>query len=495
MELTALRLLLLPLLLAAPLAAAETVLGAYIFHRHGDRTTKSYKPVSLTALGAEQVFASGTYYRNRYVASDAQTRIQGIAPDVAVLSQLSVTSPVDDVLQHSAQVFLQGLYPPAGAASVQTLANGSRTEPPLGGYVYVPVNAVSTAASSGGSENSEWLQGGSGCANAVVSSNNYFASREYLDTLASTKDFYHGLLPVVNSTFSDSQATFKNAYTIFDYVHVSTIHNQTIPAADLLTNETLHQLQTRADQHEWGLAYNSSEPVRAIAGAVLAGQILQALNDTLRAPVASATAQRLTIQFGAYAAFMSFFGLANATAASPDFYGIVDYASNFVLELVTNATTPSSGALDPADASVRFLFVNGTVGDNNPPRVYPLFGRSDALIPWSDFAAEMGRFAIADTASWCRACGNSTGVCATALGNDGGDSGNSSAAGTSSTSHKGSGGMSRAVAGVVGAMVTLAVVLGLEALVLAVGGLRLVKKGNVAGKQASSPVGPSVTQA
>lgn len=195
-----------------PAASAETVLGAYIVHRHGDRTPKQWPPVSLTALGAEQVLSSGTYYRNRYVASNASSPIANLSHDLAVLSQMSVTSPVDTLLQTSAQVFLQGLYPPAGSAATQRLANGTDTSPPLGGYQYIPVNAVSNAATGPSSEDSMWLQGTSGCGNALISSNEYFNSTEYLDTLASTADFYKSLEPVINGTFSEAQANFKNAY-------------------------------------------------------------------------------------------------------------------------------------------------------------------------------------------------------------------------------------------------------------------------------------------
>jgi hypothetical protein len=205
------------LLLSLPLlfqvGSAETVLGVYIFHRHGDRTTKSYSPVTLTPLGADQVFASGSYYRSRYISSNATSQIHGISSDVVVLSQLAVTSPIDQTLQNSASVFLSGLYPPAGTASQQTLANGSTFEPPLGGYQYIPVNAVTNAASNGGSEDNEWLQAGSGCGNALVSSNSYFTSADFLATLNSTKAFYQNLLPVINGTFSNATATFKNAYT------------------------------------------------------------------------------------------------------------------------------------------------------------------------------------------------------------------------------------------------------------------------------------------
>lgn len=190
----------------------ETVLGAYIFHRHGDRTTKSWPPTSLTALGADQVYVSGQWYRNRYIASNSTHTILNIASDIAVLSQMSITAPVDNVLQASADVFTQAIYPPAGSAATQTLANGEEVQAPLNGYQYIPVNTVSSASSTSGAEDSPWLQGNSGCAKAVVSSNEYFSSSEYLDLLDQTRDFYQSLLPLYNSTFDSSEATFKNAY-------------------------------------------------------------------------------------------------------------------------------------------------------------------------------------------------------------------------------------------------------------------------------------------
>lgn len=193
-------------------ALAETVLGAYIFHRHGDRTSKSWPPTSLTALGADQVYVSGQWYRNRYIASNSTHTILNIASDIAVLSQMSITAPVDNVLQASAEVFTQAIYPPAGSAATQTLASGEEVQAPLNGYQYIPVNIVSSAASSSGAEDNPWLQGSSGCAKAVVSSNEYFSSSEYLEILDQTRDFYQDLLPVYNTTFESSEATFKNAY-------------------------------------------------------------------------------------------------------------------------------------------------------------------------------------------------------------------------------------------------------------------------------------------
>lgn len=204
-------------LLALDEAVAETVLGAYIFHRHGDRTSKSWPPTSLTALGADQVFTSATWFRNRYIASNSTDPILHISSDLAALAQLAITAPVDNVLQSSANVFTQGLYPPAGAEASQTLADGTSTQAPLNGYQYIPVNIVSSASSTSGAEDSGWLQGSSGCANAVSSSNDYLKSQEYLDLLNKTGPFYQGLLPVYNTTFNSSRATFMNAYTSMYY--------------------------------------------------------------------------------------------------------------------------------------------------------------------------------------------------------------------------------------------------------------------------------------
>jgi hypothetical protein len=137
--------------------AQETVLGVFIFHRHGDRTSKSFAPTTLTDLGYVQVYDSGSYYRDRYVSTNASSKIYGLASDIVKTSQLSVEAPVDTVLQNSAAGFLQGLYPPV--QQVNTLANGTEVSAPLGGYQLIPVNAVASASSNANSENSAWLQG------------------------------------------------------------------------------------------------------------------------------------------------------------------------------------------------------------------------------------------------------------------------------------------------------------------------------------------------
>ncbi|KAH8815018.1 histidine acid phosphatase-like protein [Xylogone sp. PMI_703] len=459
-------------LLGLTVAQTETVLGIYVFHRHGDRTSKSWPPTLLTDLGYAQVSGSGDYYRNRYISDNATSQIYQVSPDIVTLSQLNVQAPVDVVLQSSAMGFLQGLYPPVGATlGSQKLANGTTVEAPLNGFQLIPVNQVTSLANGANSENTLWLQGSSGCGNAIISSNNYFISEEYETTLNKTNDFYQNLLPVVNTTFPAAKDNFKNAYAIYDYVHVSSIHNSSIPSGQLLTPEVQFQLRTLADNHEFNLAYNASDKIRAIAGSTLAAQIVQQLNST----ITGKSKQPIGIQFGAYASFLSFFGLAQLPAVSENFTGVVDYASGMIFELFTN-TNVSSGYPAPEDISVRFLFHNGTASEN-PVTAYPLFGQQETALSWPTFASEMNKFAIGDQASWCSACGNTTGVCASTTSASTSASPSSTSSETANADSN-TGGISKAVAGVIGAMVTLAVILGLEALIMLLGGLRLVSKRN-----------------
>lgn len=226
-------------------------------------------------------------------------------------------------------------------------------------------------------------------------------------------------------------------------------------------------MQTLAQEHEFQLAYNSTEPVRAIAGATLAAQIVQGLNKT----ISNKGSTKLTIQFGAYASFLSFFGLANLTQANPDFYGIPNYASTMAFELYTDGNVTPFPSTN--DLRVRFLFHNGTSSTTSEPIAYPLFGGNSQNISWADFTTAMGKFSIGDQKSWCNACGNTTGVClSSGLSSSNGDGGSSS----SSTPAISDNGLSPTVNGVIGATATIAVILGLEVMILLLGGYRIVSK-------------------
>jgi hypothetical protein len=129
---------------------------------------------------------------------------------------------------------------------------------------------------------------------------------------------------------------------------------------------------------------------------VLTSSSVQQLNNT----IVGKSKTQVGIQFGAYASFLSFFGLAQLPAVSDNFTGIVDYASAMTFELVTNSTVSSTSYPPTDEISVRFLFSNGTAAEN-PLTVYPLFGQSETVLPWKTFVSEMNKFAIGSQADWC----------------------------------------------------------------------------------------------
>jgi hypothetical protein len=79
---------------------------------------------------------------------------------------------------------------------------------------------------------------------------------------------------------------------------------------------------------------SASDPVRAITGATIAAQIVEALNLT----VTGAGKAPLNIQFGAYGGMQSFFGLANLTQANPDFYGVSNPLPMIILPFTKSLT-------------------------------------------------------------------------------------------------------------------------------------------------------------
>ncbi|KAL4882242.1 histidine phosphatase superfamily [Aspergillus karnatakaensis] len=443
---------------ALPIAqvSAEKVLGAYIFARHGDRTAKILKNTQLTDLGYSQVYLTGSAYHDRYINSSSSQYIEGISEDVVKLSQLTASAPADAVLQNSATGFLQGVYPPVGSVSSQELANGTTIESPLNGYQLIPLSLIDSGASS---EDSTWLQSTTDCQNAIASSDSYFSSSLYKDYLESSADFYTSLSALINTSFSTADTSFKNAYAIYDYLNVGSIHNTT----NTPTTSQLHEAFLLANIEQYNLAYNSSEHIRAIAGSTLAAEMLLGLNET----VSEKGKVKLHVEFGSYGTFLSYFGLAQLPAADVAFTGIPDYASSMAWELVTNSTSDSFP--DEEDISVRFVFQNGTLTDPSELTTYSLYGQSGPTIPWKTFVEQTKEIAIMSTGQWCEACGNTDGQCASS-------SSDSDSASTNSESSSG-GVMSKAVAGVIGAMVTLAVILGLQALFLLLGGFRVVKKG------------------
>ncbi|KAF4471905.1 acid phosphatase [Fusarium albosuccineum] len=435
-----------PLGLLFSTAAAGTIHGVVVFSRHGDRSTKWYGAQSLTSLGAEQNFQVGSDYRSRYLSSDSDHQILGVSEDEYKPSQIFASAPDQGILMNTATAFLQGLYPPLAdldpEIASQTLNNGSQSQAPLDGYQYVRLHTIND-----NSPDTIWIKGDDSCPKYVKASKAFKDSAVFAEREEETKDFYAGFYDVLSDgvyNLKPENMTYANAYNIFDLVNVARIHNSSSPARNV-SDDDLFQLRTLADSAELGQNWNESDPARAIGAETLSGAVLTQLNET----VSSAGKLKFSLFAGSYDTFLAFFGLAGLLDESPDFYGLPDYASTMAFELFTDDDADEFPENPENDMRVRWLFRNSTFGDLE---TYPLFGSDEDSLPWSRFVSEMEERAITDVGDWCSKCGAEEDFCAAYETDDDDNAERESKDGGSK------GGMSNAVAGVIGAMVTLGVV-------------------------------------
>ncbi|KAK4656477.1 hypothetical protein QC762_0036000 [Podospora pseudocomata] len=425
--------------LLAGRAMAETVHGVVVFTRHGDRTTKHYGAQTLTNLGTTQNFQIGGDYRARYIESSSPHQILNISEFNYVPSQIYASAPNQGILLNTATAFLQGLYPPLAdlnpSIATQTLNNGSESTSPLNGYQYITLQGIPP-----NSPDAIWIKGDDNCPAVTQASQSFESSPEFTTKLTSTREFYQSLFPVLKSVYditSPEDLSYASAYDIYDLINVARLHNSSFS----ISPSQLFQLRTLADSAEFAYNFNASQPERSIHARTLSSAILTQLNKT----VALEGALKFSLLAGSYDAFLAFFGLAGLTEVSESFYGLPDYASTMAFELYSPETRTSFP--EEKDLWVRFLFKNGTAGGLDS---WPLFGTGRESLSWGEFTREMKGRAIGSAEEWCSACGSSDGFCATYTG----------VAAEMFTR----GGMPNAIAGVVGAAVTL-VVLGIVGLV------------------------------
>lgn len=397
----------------------------------------------MTNLGLQQNFEVGSEYRDLYVSSESPKQILGISEDKYIPSQISASAPDEPVLLNTATAFLQGLYPPLDALNrsiaSQTLNNGTKFSNPLSGYQYVVLH--------GEEENSPdtiWIKGDDGCPALTEAVDTFADSAVYHTRLEATRPFYQQFWPILRNVYDYTyeDLSYENAYDIFDLINVGSIHNASMKGA--VTYEQLFQLRTLADSAEFDSNYNASQPARSIGAKTVNYALLSSLNET----VTSNGTVKFSLLAGSYDTMLAFFGLNELTTASPNFYGLPEYASTMAFELLTEDDV-SEFPSDVDSLMVRFLFRNGSDA-GAPLAPFPLFGKSETTLLWSDFMSEMQARAISTVADWCNACSSTQEFCVAATAHD-----TTSADQVPETQHKG--GMSNAVAGVIGAMVTLGV--------------------------------------
>lgn len=388
----------------------------------------------MTSLGASQNFQVGSDYRARYLAAGSPHQIAGISESKYTSSQIYATAPNSGILLNTATAFLQGLYPPlvdlAPEIASQTLNNGTKSTSPLNGYQYVTLQGVKA-----NSPDTIWIKGDESCPTLDASLSALESSAPFTSLVASTRAFYESFYPALQSVSdirSPSTLSFASAYDIFDLLNVARIHNA---SSTPISDADLFQLRTLADAAEFASSYSPTDAARSTGARTFAGAVLAQLTKT----VASAGALKFSLLAGSYDTFLGFAGLADLTAASADFFGLPEYASTMAFELVSAG---AGGSLATDDLRVRFLFRNGTEGALT---AFPLFGGKEESLGWAEFVQKMQAIAITTVEGWCGACQSEVDFCKVSQG-DG------------EVAAKREGGMSSAVAGVVGAMVTLGVV-------------------------------------
>ena len=461
----------------------EQIWGTVIFTRYGDRTPYILPETpTLTPLGAQQLFNVGSTFRNRYVtpptsAFNVNTAISGISEFQLNNDQVTLESTSDQFIAASAQAFMQGLYPPLQDSSnytfidsLSTLANGTTVQSPLNGYQYPQLYVASKD-----DLNLIWVAGEVGCITYTSSRSDYFLSSGYEAVRASTADFYAGLQPLIlDGVFSNASVGYFDAYYIWDYISYGNTHNTSV--ANHISEEDLLQARTLAD--EWVFATNGNltaygvtpgDHIRAVAGRTLANRIVEAIYININT---GGLLDKMTLLFGSFEPMVAFASLAGLPSEqNPQFYGVPDLGSSMVFELFSFSADEDDNYPDTSNLNVRFLFQNGTEDDAELIS-YPLFGRDPSQITMTleEFLDGMESIMMGSVGDWCDMCKSDSVFCPDYEDAEGGDSSSGSSPGSQSSGHRG---LEPAVAGVVGAIVTL-VVIGLAvAAAMLLGGLRL----------------------
>jgi len=323
--------------------------------------------------------------------------------------------------------------------ATEKLNNGSSALAPLNGYQYVHIQGEAPEE-----PDTIWLKGDEMCPAYTTASVTYKQSKEYRANFDASSDFYKQFVDQLKNNMPAENVTYAHAFEIFDLLNVANIHNTSVN----VPSDKLDQLRWYADASEFAANYNQTMPDRAIGGQTLMGGFLRQLQQT----VDSKGAQKMSVFVGSYDTFLSFFGLANLTDASPNFKGLPAYASTLAFELFTQKDVTSFPS-NADDLRVRFLFRNGT---DTALTAFPIFDSKDDSMPWNDFKSEFSARAIKSAADWCARCKSTVGWCSQkGIAPDSKTSSTSST--TSPTPANNKSKLTLVQAGVIGAMTTLGV--------------------------------------
>ncbi|OQD81512.1 hypothetical protein PENANT_c027G11510 [Penicillium antarcticum] len=431
----------------------EKVWGVFAYTVFGDSTPEVLSDSrTLTEYGASEMAAAAAAFRYRYVSTSgndaSDSGIQNISPSILDSKDVRVLSTADQYVAASAQAFMQGLYPPVDMNTTGAqLANGSYAQAPIHGYQYPLIIPL------GGSDPASfYVEGQANCEMHKAAEGEYRDSEEVDLIIRDTEAFYVNLWhSALSGVFEDEESsTYTNAVPIADYIDYELAHNesfqQALHDADILrarslADKFLYDTNSQQDSSHGSMIRN----VSPIAGKTLATSLMESFDMNIQE---DGTQEKMTLLFGGdepAMALSSLLGLANAH--QPNFFSRPVRGGSLVFELYSfgeDEEYPTYPGYD--NLYVRFLLHNGT-DDATQFQPYPLFGYSPShsYVRYSEFRAQLETFALSSIQEWCTVCNSAAIFCTGVMD-------------TESSKPEKKRTMAPAVAGVIGAVVTLIVV-------------------------------------
>jgi hypothetical protein len=449
---------------------------------HGERTPIWGPGASpaLTPLGAQQMFEQGSLLRDRYLREDPEEKDATFAPIVGIErnaidnTQLSILTNSDPYMVTSAQAFLQGLYPPilqafsenSGGIEAARLANGSIVNYPLQGYQYPAFRTASVLDSE-----SIYVGGHVGCTRYTESLLNFRADDVVATIYNNTKNFYQNLwTQVLHEVFPLSMANFANAYILYDYAQFRYTHNnatrRNITADEIAMMARFASTEQRTKNANLSVSgSNQGDMIRAVAGRTMAAKTLSLLRDNIRL---GATTNKINIAFTTLETFVAWFALSGLVTGEhmAEFKPLPEPGGMMVFELFSIGGKPDTfPELD--NLWVRFLYRNGT-DPGDYLTTYSLFNSTMDRLPFREFMRQIQLFDISTMAEWCKLCDGVSLFCSDLKSRNSG----------SRFSSGGGAFIQPAIAGAIGAAVTLAVVGLLFFIAVLLGAIRFHRAGS-----------------
>ncbi|KAF9886377.1 hypothetical protein FE257_011522 [Aspergillus nanangensis] len=442
--------------LSASLASAqdleEQVWGVFAYTIYGDSIPSSVSPFrALTPYGANQLFAAGSSFRNEYVALHGEdtginTRIESISPYRLDPEEINILSTTDPAVVASAQAFMQGLYPPLDDTFNATynfdtsfqLSNGSIASGPLNGYQYPRILTLGP-----GDPQSTAINGQAQCSMHQAADTEYQSSAEVERLNQETEAFYQLMYDqALSGAFDRSGANYANAYYISEFLEYQSVHNETL--LNHINQGDIDLARSLGDKYVFATSGNTSSTgaigsgdVRTVAGHTLAALVLSSFDNNIEG---RGTNGIMTLAFGSVEPAVALASLMQLTPPQRSYFdGRPALGASIIFELYSFESSANPTYPDPSQLFVRFILQN----DTEAAYTLPLFGLSPSKIamPYTEFRSEMENIAM-NTEEWCFICNSKAPFCSN----------------TSDTSHTKAmerNGLRPAVAGVIGAVVTL----------------------------------------